>query len=116
MFEQVFVYGSLRRGQSNHSLLDGASFLGVCRTAPRYTMWNLGAYPGVVPGGRDAIVGEVYRIDKRTLARLDELEAYPVLYTRERISTPFGPAWMYIYQGSNRGGTRIASGDWCGVP
>ncbi|CAG0912004.1 unnamed protein product, partial [Cyprideis torosa] len=56
---RVFVYGTLRSGQANHYLLSTSVFLGEYRTLARYSMRDLGAYPGVV-AGRTAIVGEVY--------------------------------------------------------
>ncbi len=110
--EFVFVYGSLRRGQVHHSLLKGARCLGRHRTAPVYTMLDLGGYPGVVTDGITAIVGEIYAVSPRILARLDRLEDFPRLYTRALIGTPFGPAWMYLMQRPPLRSKRIYSGNW----
>jgi gamma-glutamylcyclotransferase (GGCT)/AIG2-like uncharacterized protein YtfP len=109
---RVFVYGTLRRGQVNHGLLAEARWLGTHVTAPAYTLYHLGSYPGAVAGGRDALVGDVYRVDARTLGRLDRLEEYPRLYGRALIPTPFGRAWIYLYRGSRCGCPRVPSGDW----
>ncbi len=92
----VFVYGTLKRGGCNHHLLQGAEPLGSHRTAPRFTLYDLGRYPGVRPGGRSAIHGELYRVDTETLARLDLLEDYPRLYDRVLIPTSQGQAWIYL--------------------
>jgi gamma-glutamylcyclotransferase (GGCT)/AIG2-like uncharacterized protein YtfP len=108
----VFVYGTLRSGHSNHRLLSGCRLIGPHTTAPLYTMLNLGAYPGVVTDGRNAIVGEVYAVSPRRLVQLDRLEGYPRLYDRRLIPTTYGPAWMYLYLQPHRHFGRVPSGDW----
>jgi gamma-glutamylcyclotransferase (GGCT)/AIG2-like uncharacterized protein YtfP len=109
---QVFVYGTLRKSQVNHHLLEHAIYLGVFKTETNYKMFHLGGYPGVVKGGNSSIEGEVYRIDALTMSHLDRLEGYPVYYTRELISTPWGKAWIYLYRGSLKGRRRLQSGVW----
>lgn len=110
----VFVYGTLRQGEYNAPYLKGARFLGPCLSASAYTMWDLGAYPGVVPGGDAPVVGEVYQVDDETLAQLDVLEGYPHDYMRERIDTPYGAAWIYLLRDAERGDRPVVnSGDWC---
>lgn len=108
----VFVYGTLRRDQVNHHLLQGARYLGHHITGPYYKMLDLGAYPGVVKGGRIRIQGEVYEVGSRDRVRLDLLEGYPVAYSRELIPTPWGRTWIYIYRGPRQDRKRIASGSW----
>ena len=61
MKHQVFVYGTLLAGEVNHHLLAGAELRGTHRTQPSFTMFSLGAYPGVARVGSTSIVGEVYR-------------------------------------------------------
>jgi gamma-glutamylcyclotransferase (GGCT)/AIG2-like uncharacterized protein YtfP len=112
MSHLVFVYGTLLGGEVNHSLLSGAALLGPHRTEPCLTLYLLGAYPGVVKGGRTAVAGEVYRVDGETLRLLDRLEDYPRLYRREIIPTVHGRAWIYLYRGPIRGRSVIVSGDW----
>lgn len=108
---RVFVYGTLRRGANNHHWLEGARYLGQCRTAPRYRLLDLGAYPMLVTGGRTAVVGEVYAISRRLLARLDVLEDYPREYSRTLMGTPWGRAWVYL-RSSPPPGRRLPGGDW----
>jgi len=112
MRHRVFVYGTLLRGEVNHHLLAGTAFLGDHCTEPCFTLFHLGAYPGVAPGGGTAIHGEVYRVDGAGLARLDQLEDYPRLYDRRLIPTPFGRAWIYLYRGRLADRAVIAGGDW----
>lgn len=110
--QQVFVYGTLLRGEVNHGLLRGARWLGEHRTQACYTMYALGAYPGVTRGGRTAVSGQVFRVDGAGLRRLDRLEDYPRLYDRQLIQTPYGRAWIYLYRGDLRDRPVIAGGDW----
>lgn len=110
--EIVFVYGTLRRGGANHTLLRTSRFLGSHRTAPRYTMLDLGGCPGVVRRGRTAILGELYEVTPGVFEAVDELEDYPRVYTRERIETPGGWAWIYLYRGRTAARPRVRSGDW----
>ena len=82
----VFVYGTLKRGGSNHGRLAGQSYLGPARTAPGVTLYSLGEYPGLVaaPQDRDGVTGELWAVDDRALAGLDELEGLAEgLYARE---------------------------------
>jgi gamma-glutamylaminecyclotransferase len=109
---RVFVYGTLLRGEVNHHLLADATFLGLHRTEPRYSLLVLGAYPGLLPGGGTAVHGEVYAVDGVGLRRLDRLEDYPRLYDRSLIGTAFGSAWVYLYRGPRQGRAKLPHGDW----
>ena len=112
--EKVFVYGTLRAGETNHSLLAQARLLGTCRLASGYRLYDLGAYPAAKKSDTGhALVGEVYGIDGQTLAALDRLEEYPVEYIRERVETDYGPAWIYLYCLSVARLPLIRHGDWC---
>ena len=95
MKHRIFVYGSLLSGLSNHKLLEAydAKLIGTARTGSRFTMLDLGAFPGIVEGNESQIVGEVYEVDHDCFAMLDRLEGYPDFYTRKRIRTSAGRAW-----------------------
>lgn len=112
MQQLVFVYGTLRHGQSNHHLLERSEWIGNHATPPIYDLYDLGSYPAVIEG-HSVIYGEIYRVDDETLSQLDLLEEVPVTYRREQIETPFGLAWMYLYQGNHQLDVLISSGDWC---
>jgi len=111
---RVFVYGTLLRGHPNHGHLRGAPFLGPHVTGPAYTMLHLGGYPGVRKGGRTAVTGEVFRVSRATLARLDRLEDCPRLFVREPIDTPYGSAWIYLLRDAPRRRRRVRDGVWRG--
>ncbi|MGF1731859.1 gamma-glutamylcyclotransferase family protein [Photobacterium kasasachensis] len=112
---RVFVYGTLRAGQSNHGLLEQASRLGGCQLMSGYVLFNLGSYPGAKKSNsNDApLYGEVYEVDSHTMDLLDQLEEYPELYTRELVETKYGAAWIYLYNPSAASLPQISHGDWC---
>ena len=47
----IFVYGTLRRGEHNNRLLSGAKFKGFYETEPIYVLRNLGSFPGLMLNG-----------------------------------------------------------------
>lgn len=112
MKQLLFVYGTLRRGEAHHRLLGDARCLGRHRTARRYTMFDLGGFPAIVAGGRDAVVGEVFAVGQGLLAHLDAYEDCPREYARTRIDTRFGKAWVYIYRRRPAGARTVPGGDW----
>lgn len=107
---RIIVYGSLRRKQGNSHWMTNAQWLGD-HQIEGYVLYNLGLYPGVIPG-EGQVYGEVYRIDASTLAELDALRTRGDEYKRQLISTPYGSAWLYVYQRSVAGRQRIMNGDW----
>ena len=101
MKEIVAVYGSLKQGHGNHRLLGDSACLGVTRTRPEYTLYNLGAFPAVGLNGNTAVQVEVYKVDEDVFSRLDMLEGYPAFYNRKRIDTEYGESWMYYLEECN---------------
>ncbi|XP_072959164.1 putative gamma-glutamylcyclotransferase At3g02910 [Typha angustifolia] len=79
----VFTYGTLKRGFSNHGLIQSlicsgdAVFVGAAATAGRLPL-VCGPYrvPFLLnlPGAGNRVSGELYAVSSRALARLDELE------------------------------------------
>lgn len=100
----VFVYGTLKRGGSNHVFLAGQRYLGEARTTPGFTLYSLGDYPGMVraPGDTAGVTGELWAVDDTCLAELDRLEGLDEgLYERSDVllaPNPFaGSAQSYLY-------------------
>ena len=88
----LFVYGTLKRGGSNHAFLSSQAFLSVARTSPGFTLFSLGAYPGMIPSpdDREGVLGELWAVDDACLAQLDKLEGLAEgLYCRAAI--PLAP-------------------------
>lgn len=113
----VAVYGTLKRGYDNHRLLMNARFLGTDHLRS-IVLYDLGPFPGALERPAGPVLVEVYEVDDQQMARLDALEGYNATapeygeYTRKRLATRYGPAWVYLYNGSVRGCRRISHGSW----
>lgn len=114
---RVFCYGTLKRGGKAHDLLEryNAQFLGEFITHPRYHLYNLGWFPGMVidesiEGG---VQGEVYEVTEACLEALDHYEGAPHLFRGEKITLSDGStAIAYIYMQEFSGCPRVAEGKW----
>lgn len=96
----VFVYGTLKRGEFNHRLLRGATYMGDA-TVEGYSLTAGRGFPYAIPVVDGRARGEAYRVDSTTMARLDGLEGFPYHYTRDYIEVSVdgpGPvrAWIYV--------------------
>lgn len=113
---QVAVYGTLKQGGNNHHYLNGAEYLGSAQL-DGFSLYDLGPWPAArqEPG---VIQVEVYTVDRETFATLDQLEEYRAdapaqgLYDRCEVSTPFGQAWLYLYNEPVSAELKLASGNW----
>ena len=105
----LFIYGTLKRGQSRAFAMAGQRFLGEARTAPRYRMVRCrDAYPGLIDVENDrktaglAIEGELWQVDDDCLATLDYIEGVEVgLFTRRPVDVQdvSGPVYAYFFNG-----------------
>ena len=110
---KLFVYGTLKQGHGNHKyFLSKAKLLGKFITPPKYTMYSLGGFPGVIDAGETSIHGEVYEVTDEEFARIDRLEGYPSMYTRKQIDTDYGKAWIYIWNYDTKGLEKVETGNW----
>jgi gamma-glutamylcyclotransferase (GGCT)/AIG2-like uncharacterized protein YtfP len=129
----VFVYGTLRRGQLYHGLLDGAVEAAYTAMLPGHRLYA-GRYPYIAehPDGR--VVGDLMVLKPdgygEVLARLDELEGFQPpdreLYVRvarrvrfrsdRSASAPWQAARAWVYLGGDsfdyRDDLAIPDGDW----
>lgn len=81
----VFVYGTLKRGYKNYYQMEGATFLSTAVTVDKYYMTST-SHPYLSKSKQHSIIqGECFRVDKETLARLDQFEGVPNYYVRETI-------------------------------
>ena len=106
----IFVYGTLKRGCSNHHFLSGQTFVGEARTVPGFRLYALGGFPGMVARAddTDGVVGEVWSVDADALLRLDALESLDEgLYRRAPVPllAPFADRGVegYLYARSIEG-------------
>lgn len=118
---QLFVYGSLLRGMSLASYMEGTKFLG-----PAYVMadlFYLGFYPGIITGNQ-VVYGELYEVTEQQIPAIDEVEDYIELdnersaYLRRPIDAfRFSDgkkvkAQAYFYNRCPKNKPRIESGDY----
>lgn len=117
----VFVYGTLRRGEANdiNQLQPAPRFIGAARLQGE--MYHLGRYPGVILGGSDWVVGEVYAITPELERQLDVIEeVYPQQadeYAKREVPVQVEDRMVVclVYEINPRyarGCPRIALGDW----
>lgn len=116
----LFVYGTLKRGGVRNFLLRGQKFLGEARTVPRYALYDLGAYPGLVQAEEDGqvVYGELYEVEQSLLPRLDAVEGAPTLFRLEQLELQGHDRLVrsYFYQRATTGWSRLASGLWVNAP
>jgi gamma-glutamylaminecyclotransferase len=119
MEQLVFVYGTLKKGFSNHRLLASSELLGRARTVKKYAMYSTGLPIVVKEEAASTIFGELYRVDEVTLVYLDSLEGHPDWYRREEVEVlvddkgggqHLEKAWIYF--SLDKRGTLVPSGEY----
>lgn len=123
MMPNVFVYGTLRKGERNHHFLDGAACIfEQCRTNGSLYDTNNG-YPAMKENKSSWIYGELYEVTESQLRAIDRLEGFEDgrrdnLYNRTTIPVYNGSgeeirAIIYTAgQTLHKSTKRIPSGDW----
>ena len=116
---RLFVYGTLRRGESRWHHLERFVVDDGTPDAVAGSLFDTGyGYPAAVFGGDGSIIGHVYSLRAETLGEalrhLDEVEgAVRGLYQRIASTTLAGTeAWAYEWGDQVHEATPIASGDW----
>lgn len=98
----VFTYGTLKRGHGNNRLLATSEFLAPAVTDAEFMLLQVGFPIACLEGSpKYPVLGEIWKCDDETLARLDRLEGVPHHYQRTTVTvrTPAG-YWLhdiYIY-------------------
>jgi len=115
MKKVMFVYGTLKRGFSNHRLMGQSKYLGKT-LVPGLKMFSMGGFPGCIKSGDndDEVIGELYEVtSEEVLQDLDWLEGHPDFYRRTEVNTFHGIAETYLVDPSYIQGRSIVSdGDW----
>ncbi|MBE7122466.1 gamma-glutamylcyclotransferase [Bacillus cereus] len=117
----VFVYGTLRQGQTNAHYMQGAT----CIAEEAWVYGKLfdtnEGYPAMICSNEEKVYGEVYEVDDEVLQKLDELEEYTGntdtdLYDRITQTVYFADkemhAYVYVAQDKEILKKIIDSGDW----
>ena len=116
----VGVYGTLKRGHANHeAFLGGVPLVGAGPVRIPYRLFGNEEYPMLVPSAAvKAVVVETYRVDERTVARLDVFEGqfgYRRVAVRPEGETE--PLALYIHPGPPPADFVPApGGEWSGEP
>lgn len=93
MTHYVFVYGTLKTGETNHRIMTNpgngrSTFIGQARTLKKWPLVLVSKYeiPCLLPreGLGHEVCGEVYQVDDRMLEALDRLESHPDYYVRSQ--------------------------------
>lgn len=110
----LFAYGSLRKGEPHHELLEGVTCIGTAFTAPGYRLVDLGVYAAMIEFRGHRVFGELYRITRETRRRLDVLKEVPVLFQRSTIELEDGrQAQAYVMRDDQvPGRRRLRVEDW----
>ena len=113
----LFIYGTLKRGCTNHREIADQDYLGEARTPPGYRLFVVADYPGLIRDQSDqrGVLGEIWSVNP---AKLDELDAFEgvaeKLYRRDSI--PLLPPYdtrtvqSYLYLRTVRGRRPIIDG------
>ncbi|MGJ7564179.1 gamma-glutamylcyclotransferase family protein [Variovorax sp. GB1R11] len=121
MMPHVFVYGTLRSGGRNDIARYRPLPVRVGEACIDGTLYDLGAYPGIVLGGVGRVVGEVYAVDPALEAALDVLEEVADddsgEYIKRRVRVEVSGQWVdclvyEIHPSRIAGRHVIQSGDW----
>jgi len=118
----VFVYGTLRRNESNHSYLQKAKEVAT-QCFVQGALYDTGCgYPAMLEKPDCRVYGELYQVNALELTALDALEGYhgegkDNLYRRVRraVYTDRGPVEAFVYiwaKDEDVLGEQIDSGDW----
>jgi gamma-glutamylcyclotransferase (GGCT)/AIG2-like uncharacterized protein YtfP len=115
------TYGTLMRSFGrieSFGLGEQLAFRSQCQF--RGEMYDLGSFPGAVPGST-LLHGELFRLKTTSVwSVLDEYEGYTPgqeeasLFVRRKVllHQPLRPAWVYWYNGQPADSPRVPSGDW----
>jgi gamma-glutamylaminecyclotransferase len=73
---RIFVYGTLKRGLSNHGWISDQQFISEARTAIICRMYDCGGFSGMVPVDHDglSIHGKIWEADDAGRRKPDILE------------------------------------------
>lgn len=119
--QPVFVYGTLRRGGSNHFRMSGTDFVGEGKVSGK--MYKITWYPALLCGGETFVKGELYRVSDATLQALDSFEGisadatepreYHRIKTSVRLSSgKIEDAWVWEWVGNVEKALPLDGEDW----
>ena len=116
----VFVYGTLKKGWGNNTLLANSTYKGAGTV--KGTLINLGSFPALLKEGDSIVHGELYDVTDAILSMLDMLEGHPYFYKRELMNVKHDTSgdiltkvWAYcVPEAFRQSHTVIMNGNWRG--
>ena len=119
--EKVIVYGTLKKGESNHHWMKQAKgkYLGNTEIQG-YVIKCIKEYPypfAMVDDKKsrftNSLCGEVYEVEDKGIKVLDTLEGYPGYYDRTLVDTVYGKAWIYyVHELPKTTGEIVTTSEW----
>lgn len=106
MTKRIFVYGSLRCGQSAHGYLEKRSCFVKETRLPGFDLYALTWFPGIVenPDNKEGVVGDVFEgITDDLVTYLDYYEGYyphdegRSLFLRKEVNVDGEPTIVYVF-------------------
>ena len=79
----LYSYMAHCKGMGLNPVLDSSEHISLAFTMPKYTMYDLGAFPCLTDNGDTLIVGDLYSVDSDTLSQLDVIEGV-LIYIKEK--------------------------------
>jgi gamma-glutamylcyclotransferase (GGCT)/AIG2-like uncharacterized protein YtfP len=107
----LFIYGTLKSGEVNNRMMDGAKLMGEALTMDEYDLFADGL-PYLIGGGRYSVRGELWMVmTDQHLHDLDLFEGHPGFYRRDLIWLVDQPADVqvqsYFFRGMVEGIRRV---------
>lgn len=101
---RVFVYGTLKEGQCNNSVLrnSGAELYGYDTITGNFVLHDMGGLPALMDadlaiGDQQTIYGQVWFGDTEMLAACDMLEGHPDFYMRRKLWSDRYKQRVWVY-------------------
>jgi len=103
-YYNLFVYGTLKKQERAHCLLENSAFVCEADTEPFYEMYSCGSYPAIIESTNgNKIHGEIYLINQKTKEELDSYEGVSYgLYEFKILKIKNFPedVYGYVFSGS----------------
>jgi gamma-glutamylcyclotransferase (GGCT)/AIG2-like uncharacterized protein YtfP len=119
VLDRLFVYGTLRQGQTARSIVANS----ITRTVAAHAAGEIYAFPMGYPGftegdGKSRVTGELIWLDDlaATFGLLDAYEGQDFVRVITRVTTAEGEIWAWVYTLADPGAVKLAHriphGDW----
>ena len=115
--QNLFCYGTLKRGFRAHHLLESqnAIFVKKAKTASKYQLYRINWFPGMIIDDtqESGVQGEVFSVTDECMERLDQYEGAPDLFRRHNVELDDGTyAVTYLFNKDFSDKQKIEEGEW----